>query len=276
MVDVTNNVINKTWRLAADNNAGPVHEVILVLMPREILVAGYNESGIPVASQYYAYEHNMPEWIFDFFEHHFLNEPLLSKHDRVRATYIASNQSMLIPAELHDEDDARKWMDTLYYISKDDDISLLYLDTLRIQYQFAWPAGIRSLTGRYFTKTKMLPLAYYQLCNVPSADTLYCFLAAREVTATLYIRGSLQWHHVFSYNNAEDIAYYLRLLCQQLKIDIDSINLEVSTNGGTAASLLENLAQYFPEMHVGGDQIVFNGNKNHIAFLLQQLYKCAL
>ena len=85
----------QTYR--ANKHATVLSEVCTVhcvLMPRAILVAGYNEDGMLVMAHYNSYVAPVTSWHTDFFEHDFINEKLLGvpqagKDDFYRQRYRA-------------------------------------------------------------------------------------------------------------------------------------------------------------------------------------------
>src|SRR5690606_27155746 len=99
-------------------------------------------------------------------------------------------------------------------------------------YLSAWPASVKSLFWRYFPTRKILPLAAYQFKPHKEYQHLvHCCLYKGKVAATLYKSGKLQWHQIFKYHNAEDIAYQLKLLIQLQLLENEELHLQVSSTG---------------------------------------------
>ncbi|MBS1773679.1 MAG: DUF3822 family protein [Bacteroidetes bacterium] len=255
-----------------------VSKVIFVLTPRGICTAGFSERGDLLMISHNDYKKSLPTWILDFFEHEFLNEELLASPHKVIAAFVATEKTMLIPDILFNEKEADKWMRQLHFIEQNEIVSSYQLKEDKAYYMYAWPAAIKSLIGRYFTKAKVLPFSSYQFYKpFKSECSMQCSITSDSVYATLYKDRQLHWHQVFTYQTTEDIAYHIKHVCQFHNINISELSLQCTTGNKTLAGVVTELSQYFNELKDGTGNVPSNDrNWTGTIYLLQQLYACAL
>ncbi len=153
-----------------DTLAGQVDRVICVLLPRALIVAGFSDRGDLLMIRYSDYKKSLPAWILDFFEHQFIDEPLLSQPAKVNSVFIASDKSFLVPEVLYNEATAEKWMKKIHFVEGNEVVSTYQLREDRANYLYSWPAAIKSLITRYFPKSKTYPFASYQFYRPYKSD----------------------------------------------------------------------------------------------------------
>ena len=191
---------------------------------------------------------------------------------------MASDKNMLVPDVLYNSEAADKWMRQLQFVEGNEIITSYHLQEDKAQYLYAWPAAMKSLLTRYFSKVKEFPFAAYQFYKpFQSEHSLLCTISNEYAYATLYNNRALQWHQAFPYHAAEDIAYKLQLLCQQHGIEADKINLQCTAISKGFNSTVHALSQYFPQLKDGTGNVSTNDvNWTTSIYLFQQLYACAL
>lgn len=255
-----------------------VARVIFVLMPRGISIAGFSERGDLLVIHYNEYKKSLPPWILDFFEHEFLNDSLLASPHKVMGAFIASDKNMLIPEVLFNEAEATKWFHQLNFVEGNENISVHELREDKAYYMYSWPAAVKSLINRYFSKAKVLPFASYQFYKpFKSECSLQCSLTNDEVFATLYKNRTLFWHQVFDYQTAEDVAYKLKHVLQHHEIADRDVTIQCTVANKNMATLITELTQYFPDIKDGSSNVVASDRSwTATVYLLQQLYACAL
>jgi hypothetical protein len=255
-----------------------VDRAMCILLPRGVIIAGFSDRGDLLMIRSNDYKKTLPAWILDFFEHQFINEPLLANPAKVTAAFVAADKYLLVPDILYNEQAAEKWMKKIDFIEGNEVIGTQNLREDNAYYLFAWPAAIKSLLARYFTKAKVLPLASYQFYKPYKQEcSLQCCITPDQVYATLYNNRSLHWHQVFDYEVAEDIAYRLKLLCKQHNIESDYVNMQCTVTGKSLLHIANELGHYFPNMKDGtGNVNASDRNWTSTIYLLQQLYACAL
>lgn len=255
-----------------------VARVIFVLTPRSICTAGFSERGDLLMISHNDYKKSLSPWILDFFEHEFINETLLSSPHKVVAAFIATDKSMLIPEVLFKEQEASNWLKQLYFVERNEIMSTYQVKDDKAQYVYSWPAAIKSLIFRYFTKARILPFASYQFYKpFKSESSLQCSITGDEVYATLYKNRALHWHQVFAYQNAEDIAYHIKNVCNQYNINADELTIQCTTSNRSLSGTVTELSQYFNDLKDGSGNVPSNDRSwTGTIYLLQQLYACAL
>ncbi len=261
-----------------DSLLSQVARVIIVIMPRALAVAGFSDKGDLLTIRYNDYKKSLPPYLLDFFEHQFINEPLLSAPHKVTSAFIAGDKSMLVPDVLFNAETSEKWMRQLQFVEGNETITPYHLADDKAQYMYAWPAAVKSLISRYFAKAQELPFASYQFYKpVKGEYSLLCSITPEFAYATLYNNRALIWHQSFDYQNAEDIAFRLQLLCQQNDIDAAKINIQATGISKSLNNTVLALSQYFPHLKDGSGSVqATDTGWTGAIFLFQQLYACAL
>jgi len=280
MSEITNSAINYHAYNVHDGDTlmSQVAKVICILLPRGLTVAGFSEHGDLLMIRYGDYNRTLPTWILDFYEHRFIDEPLLSRPENVIATFVASDKYMIIPEAVYDENEAIKWLNKMFFVEGNEVLAVHRLSEDKAKYMYAYPGVMKSLVNRYFTNSKLLPLSTYQFYKPYKADTsLQCTITQEHVFATLYRNRLLHWHQVFSYNTGEDIAYQLKLMCKQLRINADAIDMQCTVAYRGLNPILNDVIQYFPNIRENDVNATANNRQwAGTISLLQQLYACAL
>jgi len=255
-----------------DSNIEQVVHRLCILLPRAILLAGFDENGKLLQATFNSYENSHPEWITDFFEHRFLTNPLLHGNKNDADIFIAASKYLLVPGTLYNNETAEKWLKKIEFIESGELISTYCLQEDNIYYMYAWPAEIKKLISKYFSRASALPLAACQFGKTnTTGHLLQCCIAGMQAYATLYSNDALQWHRVFNFNNIEDIAYTIKHLCRQLNITEDSLQIACTATGANEAAIINELAQYLPNIALKNK----DANGGYTLPLLEQLYTCA-
>lgn len=263
---------------SGDSLMAQVVRVICVLMPRGLAVAGFSERGDLLMIRYNDYKKSLPTWILDFYEHQFINEPLLSDPAKITAAFVASDKGFIVPEVLYEGPTAEKWMKKVHFVEGSEVVATHHLREDGAHYMFAWPAAIKSLMTRYFPKARILPFSTYQFYKpYKSESSLQCCITNEQVFATLYTNRNLAWHQIFSYETAEDIAYHIKLLCEKNNLDTERMTLQCTMTSKGLYGILTELTQYFPDLKDGSGNVSANDRTwTGAIHLLQQLYACAL
>lgn len=280
MSDTSNSTLTHlTYTVRSGANIiSQVNHIILVVLPRGILIAGYNTPGDLLTTQFVAYKKSMPQWVFDFYEHLFLEEEILASTEKIKAVFVAAEKYLIVPDALYEADEARTWLEKLFFIESNDTVDKYSLTDDQAQYLYAYPVGIKNIVNRYFPQAKLLPLSGYQFLKPFKSDVfIQCCITSETVCATMYNNKSLQWHQVFAYENAEDIAYQLNLMMQQYRVVAEQeVELLVAVVNKDLNPILLDLSQYFPNLKYR------NGSNNYndahewtpTIALLQHLFSC--
>lgn len=255
-----------------------VDRIICVLFPRGMIAAGFSDRGDMLMIRYSDYKKELPTWIIDFYEHRFINEDLLGMPHKVHTVYIASEKNLIIPETIYQESEAAYWLSKIHYVEVNDLVSEYYLKENKAHYIYAWPSGVQNLINRYFPNAVSLPFASYQFYKpYQSQCFLQCCITMEQVYATLYNEDALTWHQVFNYQNAEDIAYHIKLLCKEHGIDSDKMGFQCTITSRSLTFVLQQVNQFFPKMKDGSGNVGANDKSwTGTIYLLQQLYACAL
>jgi len=280
MSEVTNSRLNQQVYNAGGGDITPnqVAKVICALLPRGILIGGFGEKGDLLTVRYNDYKKDLNTWILDFYEFQFINEPLLAKPERVVAVFVGGDKNIIIPGALYENAAAETWLKKIHYVESIELIAGYNLPEDSAKYVYAWPSTIKSLIIRYFTNARVFPLAAYQFHKTQQQGyNIHCCVTTDQVYATLYRDGELQWHQVFNYETGEDIAYHIKLLCKQSRIDAKDVKVYCTLFGKVPAYAVDQLSQYITLEREKND-LINTSEKNWIGSisLLQRLYQCAL
>ncbi len=255
-----------------------VSKVIAILFPRGVMTAGFSAQGDLLMAKYTDYKDVLPVWIIDFFEHRFMEEKLFTNTAKVMAIFIACEKYLLVPDDLYDAEEANKWINKLYYVEPVESIDTYRLHDDRCRYLYTAPATIKNTITRYFPQAQLLPLASYQFFKPYKTDAiLQCCISADYVYATAYKNKTLYWHQIFPYQNAEDIAYQINLMCKQYRIHNDNIEVQATVVHKGLNTITQDLTQYFPKLKYGNNAEGYETAKDwgKTVALLQQLFACA-
>lgn len=269
MPDNINTDINRQLYTAYEghNLLGKVYKVIVSMAPGSMLVSAFGDSKDFLTAAGYSCA-GAPN---DHFEKQIINERLLNDAGKVNALFLATEKGMLVPKSLYKEDAAEEWFRSTFFIEKEETVAAHPLDDDKAVYLFAIPAELKDLAERYFPKAKILPFAAHQFNkNYKSGSVLHCTITPTLAFATLYKTKALQWHQVFRYDNAEDIAYQLKAACMQNRVE--DVNLKCAADSNELMPMLESLGSYYPEMHMGADAT--DESWKATVNLAQQLYTC--
>ncbi len=251
-----------------------LHHVTCVLLRRGLLAAGFNASNELLSIHYAWYNNDRCVWELDFFEPLFADEPLLADHDKITKIFFCSSRYLVVPEELYDRYHAEEWLKKIHFIEPVDEVQHYHQAEDKSYYLYAIPVNIKALVRINCPTAPIMPMATYQFLNSYTRGArLHCFIGDGEAVATLYHYGSLLWHRVFDYAAPEDIAYEIRLVCEEHKLNADKIALHCTTLSPTEYPVANELSQYFSELVTAGGHSI-NGVWSATLSLVKQLETC--
>lgn len=253
-----------------------IERVVCVLMPRGFAFAGFSSHGDLLTMRYGDYDAELPPWILDFYEHHFIDEPMLTDPLNVVATFIASDKYLIAPDYVYNEIETAEWLKKLFFVEANEEILVHPLRDDKAKYLYTIPTTVKNLIGRYFTGSKILPLTAYQFYKPYKADThIQAVITPEQVFATMYKNRELQWHQAFPYEVGEDIAYHLHLLCKEKKINVEQMELKCTVAYRGLNPVMNDMAQYFPNIKDGDANVVSSNEQWTPSInLMQHLLSC--
>lgn len=252
-----------------------VKKVLVTICPRSLTLSGIGDNGAVLAVRYSDYNNVPTDWIIDFFEHQFLNEPLLTDANKVVAAFIGTEKNIVVPSSLYNAETAETWLKKVHFVENDDIVTVHPLGNDKAQYVYAWPLMIKDLLKRYFPKAKTYPLAAYQFTKKQSSNPIVeCCISTQEAFITIHnTKGQLVWHEVSGYGLAEDLAYRILAACKQH--NIDNYTLRCTALSSELVLVLHKLSQYFENLQVGDSQSYMNASGWEAPiYLSKQLYQC--
>ena len=256
-----------------DALAAQVASVICILVQRGLLIAGFSVTNELLTMQYSGYNRNRPVWELDFFEHIFANEDILAEKGKIKGVFISSDKNLVVPEELYNEDEAKNWLQQVHFVENTDVIASYPLSEEHATYIQAVPVNITELIKIHFRQAELLPLAIYQLRNPNKRPlSMQLCMSSEQVCVSVHRNGQLQWHKVFSYASAEDIAYTLNLFCKENSIDPAGLYVTCNALSATEYDRINELTQYFPGIITDGGPI--NSLWHPAISLAQQLLSC--
>lgn len=276
MKAANNNIYEQVYNAQDDDGMmSRLATVICVLVQRGMLVAGFNVTKELLTIHYTGYNKNKPIWEINFFEHMFVQEPLLASRDKVKGVFICSGKDLIIPDALYDENEAKNWLKHIYYVEQKDVIESYSLEEDKAKYLQCMPMNITELVKINFRKATTMPLAAYHFGNSTTRQSLYlqCCITAEQVCATLHNYSQLLWHRVFDYTCAEDIAFEIRHLCMENNISPSKISLRCNSISAAEYNIINELSAYFPGLRAGNGRSI-NSQWDGAIYLAQQLVAC--
>jgi hypothetical protein len=252
-----------------------VSQVYCIFSRRALLTAALNADGSLLSVHYTAYGPERVAWDLDFFEQLFTQEPMLADRSKISRVFFNTNMTMVVPDELYDRDMAAEWLGKVHFIDQADTIRHYQLTEDKAWYVYGLPLNIEALIKINCSTAVFAPVAAYQFTgNYTRGVRLHCFLTADEATISLLHYGTLLWHSTITYSEPEDIAYEIRLVCEEHKINADKISISCTTLTAAEHATMAKLAQYFGSYNIGsGHNDSFPWSP--VISLIQQLQACA-
>jgi hypothetical protein len=270
-----NNTYEQVYNVAEDESLlSRVVIVICTLVPRGLIIAGYTANKELLTIHTITYNKNQPVWALDFYEHLFANEPLLAGRDKVKAVFICTNKQLVVPDDLYDETEAKKWLKHIHFIEATDVITSYHLPSDTANYLFATPVNITELIKINFKKAALMPLAAYQFNNLQQKSLfMQCCITNEQASITLYNYTQLLWHRIMDYTCAEDIAFEIKHMCVEANISPAKVSLVCNTISAAEFPVLTQLSQYIPGIKNGKGNSI-GGKWDAAISLAQQLIAC--
>lgn len=273
MPDITNSAIDK--QVYAVNTKGnllaKVEKVFVCLTAKSLQVAGFDDNGKVLTIRCYQSDGSA-----DFFERQFGNEPLLLYGGKVSHVFLPSPKNLLVPKSLYKDDVSRQWFHDMQYAGRDEWVYDQSLSGDKAEYLFAVSSSDKELIQRYFAKAKIVPFAAHQFSkNYKTPQILQCSFTSIEAYLTLYVNKNLHWHKVISFDNIEDVAYEIHLLCHQMNIPAEQLALVCAAENNTLTGVIHRLYEYFPNLTIGTGHVEAEEARwKAPVYLFQQLYSC--
>lgn len=259
----------------AETLMSEVSRVICVLMPHAFLAAGLNASNNIRIAQYYAYDKTLQPWQNEFFEHTLRNEPLLGDLSILPKVFIASGKQVIIPEELYHEADAVAWLRNVFFIEADETIHHYKLSKDRAQMTFAVTAIAENLAKTYFNHATIRPSNACQYSSTTEGNSLDLLLMDEAVWATFRQKGKLIWHQYFSYNNAEEIAHRIAMVCKEHNVNHTDVDMQGAAVSPELTGILETLQSFFPKLkYDNADVAAGQESWAPVIYFVQQLNAC--
>ncbi len=270
------NIYRQVYNASDDINilAG-IDRVTCVLSRRSLLAAAFNASNELLSLHFVGYSNEKPVWDLDFFEQLFSQEPLLRDRTKITRAFFFSSAQLIVPAELYDETEAMKWLKQVQFIDINDVVKHYYQKEDKAHYLYAIPLNIEALIKINCAEATINPLPAYQFAsNYTRGVRLHCFLAQGQACVSLYHYGTLLWHRIFDYVAAEDIAYEIRMVCEEHNINADKITLACNTISAAEYTIASDLSQYFSAVTTGSGHTI-NSVWAPALSLIKQIESCA-
>jgi hypothetical protein len=180
-----------------------------------------------------------------------------------------------VPGELYDKVAAAEWFRAIHFAEKNDAILDHVVTGDALHYTWAMPVYISKLFSINCPRAVVLPLALYQLTqHSGQREQLQCFVGAEQACVSWYKNNQLFWHKVFDYASAEDIAYEIRLVCEEHKINASRLDMALNTMSGREYPVANGLSQYFNSVYTGNGKAIRSVWDPSVS-LFQQLLSCA-
>jgi hypothetical protein len=278
--ETTKSVVNyKAYNVVeSDALLAQVSKIICIMLPKAFVIGGFSDRGDMLMIRYNDYPNDIHDWVPDFFDHRFAEEPLLARPELVIAIYVLTDKYVVVPNELYDPITSKDWLKNIYFVEENENVDAFHINEEKVQYVYAWPSAIKGLASRYCPNARFLPLGAFQFTQLYKADSaIQVAITNNAVVATYYKHRKLQWHQVFKYQSTEDIVYRLMQVCNQYQQPTDELDVFFTTANSDLNSVASNLSSYFPHIKaMEAGVMVTNPVWASTVSLFQRLYTCAL
>ncbi len=269
------NIYRQVYNVREDEHLlSETDNVTCVLTRRGLLAAAYTANNELLSIHYAAYGKERPVWELDFFEQLFAQEPLLIRQDKITKVFFLTSSNMIVPEELYDAAEARNWFDQIHFSELNDTVEHYKLNKEQAYYIYSIPHGINELVKINCRNAAVMPLPTYQLSGKTNQTSIQCFLTCEQACVTIYNNNKLLWHRVFDYTGAEDIAYEIRLICKEHKLNADKLTIACDTMSAAEYAAANALSQYFAAITDGTQQMIKGLWQPTLSFV-KQLTTCA-
>ena len=269
------NIYRQVYNVREDEHLlAETDNVTCVLSRRGLLAAAYSASNELLSIHYAAYGKERPVWELDFFEQLFAQEPLLVRQDKIKKVFVLTSSNLIIPEELYDAHEAKAWFDQIHFSELNDSLEHYQLQKENAWYVYSIPHGINELVKINCRSAAVMPLPTYQLSGKTNQTSIQCFITCEQACVTIHNNNKLLWHRVFDYAAAEDIAYEIRLICKEQKLNADKLTISCDTMSATEYATANALSQYFTAITDGIQQSIKGLWQPTLSFV-KQLATCA-
>ena len=267
-----------SFRANSDENLlSEVDSVHCVLFPKTLLVAGFDKSGSLLTAHYNRAGDEISEWDTEFFEQDFINEKLLGVPQQVKAIFIGTEKSLIVPGEIYQSEAAEEWLARMFTLRPDSVFYNYFLKGIDSQYTFVVPPDINKLVQRYFGNPKILPAAafHFQKSFLRNSSQIQLLITKDKAVATLMRNGQLFWHRHFAFQLAEDLAFFLANVLREFNLDLASTDVECCMMCENCEDLGLELERYFPKFRWTRALNAARANE-HLVFFAERLFSCVL
>ena len=252
-----------------------VHRVTCVFLRRAVLSAAFNANDELLSVHYIGYSKDKQVWDLDFFEPLFTHEPLLLKVEKITKVFFFSADNLVVPEALYNREEAELWLKNIQFIAVTDEIQHYYLKEDKAWYLYGVPLNIKALVKINCPTVSIKPLPAYQFSgNYTRGVRLHCFVSSDQACVSLYHYGALLWHRIFDYTAAEDIAYEIRVVCEEHKINADKITIACTGLSASEHGVVNALSQYFASVTTAAGHTINNVWTPALS-LIKELESCA-
>ena len=275
MATENKNIYRQVYNTSEDTNIlADISHVSCLLTRRAMLAAAFNAANELLTIHYTGYSADRVVWDLDIFEQLFSQEPLLVNRDKITKVFFCTAENLVVPDELYDKEEAEQWLRQVHYIDASDTVRHYFLKEDKAYYIYGIPLNIEALVKISCNTAAIIPLAASQFAsNYTRGVRLHGFITNDQACVSLYHYGTLLWHRVFDYTAAEDIAYEIRLVCEEHKINADKISLSCNTMSAAEHTVANSLSQYFAGVTTGTGHTI-NTMWSPTLSLIKQLESC--
>lgn len=251
-----------------------VDTVVLVLMRRGMMAAGFDALGQVLTIHYRGYNKNRQVWDVAFYEQLMTQHPLLASREKIKATFFLTDAFLAVPDELFDPTHAENWLRQLFFVEITDVVLQFPFANRNVHYLAALPVHITELIHINFPKSIRLPLPWYQFTNrFDSGTVLQVSLTPEVCCALLEKNDKILWHQLIPYTIAEDLAHAVLQVAAEHAIPAETIEVLATAADAATFQVLNELSRYFPGLK-GGDGRRFIQSWDGALQLARQLYTC--
>ncbi len=165
----------------------------------------------------------------------------------------------LVPNELFEESKKKEYLKYITKISNDDFISHDSINEINVKNVFLPYVNVNNLLVEkfkeinYYHYNSTLLKKLFKLNNeLQQKNCLFCVVSHKKFKIVVFNKGKLTFFNSFEYQNSSDILYFLLATCQNIKINIDKVNLNYILNL-KVEDLIDNTKNFYSKFNVAYD-----------------------
>jgi hypothetical protein len=190
-------------------------------------------------------------------------EQILKEHAFLKVNYSAvsfaydNHRSTLIPEALFDADNIHSYIGFNHVVEKDDLILSDTLKSMDVRNVYVFPQPLKSTLQTYYPQVRLhhhssaLLESLAMLYKNESKPKLVIHISLTHFEIILFEGRHLRFYNTFRHQTSEDFIYYLLFVCEQLKLNPETLELVLIGEVEKNSTLYSILVKYVRNVRFG-------------------------